>query len=143
MVARREGDDAASPSVGIETRERVVAAAELEGASALQVLALEEHGRAGFRVDRARRGDKRLVGDAGDLLSRGLDVCERWQRSREHYFSFPSNSSYTFRIAIGPCDFASVHDAYSPKFACLIASSSGTPALCRRVASAITASIAL
>jgi hypothetical protein len=67
VIARREGDDASTSSVGIEARQRVVGAAELEGAAALQVLALEEHRRAGLRVDCARGRDRCLVRDAGNL----------------------------------------------------------------------------
>ena len=42
VVAGREGDDAAAALVGVQSRERVVRAAKLEGAGALQVFALEE-----------------------------------------------------------------------------------------------------
>ena len=66
--------------VGGEARERVVGAAELEGAGALQVLALEEHAWRRSCVDRARRDDGRAVRDAGDLLGRALDVVEGRQR---------------------------------------------------------------
>ena len=62
--------------VGREARQRVVGAAELEGAGALQVLALEEQLRAGARVDRARGGDRRAVRDAGNLSRGALDVGE-------------------------------------------------------------------
>src|SRR5262249_21721936 len=53
VVAGGEGDDAALLLIVAEPRERVVGAAELEGARALEVLALEENLRAGARVDRA------------------------------------------------------------------------------------------
>ena len=69
VVAGRKGDDAAAALVGREARQRVVGAAELEGAGALQVLALEEQLGAGPRVDRARGGDRRAVGDAGNLAA--------------------------------------------------------------------------
>ena len=44
MVAGRKGDHTGPPPLGIELRDRVVGAAELERADPLQVLALEEHG---------------------------------------------------------------------------------------------------
>src|SRR5262249_1471271 len=103
------------------------------------------------RIDRPRGGDKCAMGLAGDLSCGALDVgeCREGQRrSRDvvHrwddlniYFKFPESSSYTFRTAIGAWDPASVHEAYSPKFACFTASSTGTPALYSRVASAMTA----
>src|SRR5262249_9366220 len=141
--ARRERDDAFSPFVLREPRQRVVGAAELEGAAALQVLAFEEHLRACSRIDGSRRDDRRAVRHARDLMRSGVDVGVGWQSECRHgYFNFPSSSSYTLRIAIGPCEDASVHDAYSPKFASLMASSTGMPDVCKRVASAMTASSA-
>src|SRR5262249_41899220 len=115
--------------------ERVVGAAELECAGALQVLALEEETRAGFGVEGSRARDQGPMRNAFDLGCGAFDVGERRQR----HFSLPSSSSYTFRIAMGPCEDESVQDAYSPKLACLIAWSTGTPASCRRLASAMTA----
>ncbi len=53
VIARREGDDTALAFVGGELRHRVVRAAKLERACALQVFALEEDGGAGALVDRA------------------------------------------------------------------------------------------
>jgi len=51
VVAGGEGDDAAATLVGGEPRQRVVGAAKLEGARALQVFALEEYVGAGALVD--------------------------------------------------------------------------------------------
>ena len=79
VVAGREGDDAAAAFVGREARQGVVGAAELEGARALQVLALEEHLGAGARVHGARRDDRRAMRGAGDLARGALDVGERRQ----------------------------------------------------------------
>ena len=79
VVPGREGDDAAAPFVGGEARKRVVGAAELEGAGALEVLALEEQAGAGPRIHRARRGGRSLVSGAGDLFRGALDVIERWE----------------------------------------------------------------
>ena len=62
VVARRVGDDAARPHVLGQRRDRVQRAAELEGTDALQVLALEEDGAAGARVERRGVEDGRAVG---------------------------------------------------------------------------------
>src|SRR5204863_4858321 len=119
--------------------QRVIRASKLEGAGALQVLALEEDLRAGPLVDAARRHDWSAMRGSGDLPRGAFHVGKNGKR---RHFSFPSSSSYTFRIAIGACERASVHELYSPKFACLIASFTLIPAWCRRVASPITASSA-
>src|SRR5439155_25154 len=55
----------------------VVGAPELEGAAALEVLALEEDARPGERVERPRREDRCAVGDAGEADGRRLDVGKR------------------------------------------------------------------
>jgi hypothetical protein len=52
VVAGRVGDDAAALLVAVEPRERVVGAAELEGAGALQVFAFEEDTPAGLLINR-------------------------------------------------------------------------------------------
>src|SRR5262249_56869183 len=85
VVAGREGDNAAGALVGRQARQRVVGAAELECAGALEVLALEEQLGAGPRVDGARRDDRRGVRGAGDLARGALDVGEsrNWHRGRE------------------------------------------------------------
>src|SRR6185503_20749306 len=59
-----------------ELRDRVVGAAELERAHALEVLALEEEARARHRVRGGRGQDRRPAGRAGDALVRGGDVGE-------------------------------------------------------------------
>jgi hypothetical protein len=51
MVARGERDDAALARFGSERGDRIVGAAELEGAGALQVLAFEEYFRAASLID--------------------------------------------------------------------------------------------
>ena len=76
VVAGRKRQDAAAPLVGGEPRQRVVGAAELEGAGALQVLALEEDARAGALVDAARGDDRRAVRDAGDPGGGAFDVAK-------------------------------------------------------------------
>src|SRR5690606_33592729 len=58
----------------IEHRQRVIRAAELEGAHALQVLALEERLATGERVERAGGGDGRSMGDALEARRGRLDV---------------------------------------------------------------------
>ena len=71
------GEKATTPRArwsGGQPRQRVVGAAELEGAGALQVFALEEDVRAGARVQRARGDDRRAVRDAGDLPGGAFDV---------------------------------------------------------------------
>ena len=81
VVAGRKREDAAAPLVSGEARQRVVGAAELEGAGALQVFALEEHAGAGSLVDAARGDDRRPVRDPGDLSGGALDVGESGQVS--------------------------------------------------------------
>ena len=76
MVARREGDHAAGTLLRRELRDRVVGAADLEGADALLVLALEEELRAGQRVSRARAQHRRAVSHAGNALVGAGDVVE-------------------------------------------------------------------
>src|SRR5207237_6749948 len=109
------------PLVAGQPRQRVVGAPELEGAAALQVLAFEKQLGADAAVDGPGRGDGRVVRGARNLPGRAFDVGT----GRKGHFNAPLTSSYTFLTAIGPCDFASVHDAYSPKSARLIASSTG------------------
>jgi hypothetical protein len=74
MVARRERDDATRALIGVELRDRVVCAAELERADALLVLALEVQRRAALRIGGARRVDRRAVRNAGQARVRGGDV---------------------------------------------------------------------
>jgi hypothetical protein len=77
VIARGEGDDAASGLVCRQARQRVVGAAELEGTAALLVLTLEKQVRGGAVVDETRRGHRRAMRGAGDLLRRAFDVDER------------------------------------------------------------------
>jgi hypothetical protein len=76
VIARRIGDDAAALLVVRELGEGVVRAAELERAHALEVLALEEHLRAGERVHRARGERRRPVRAFADALVRAREVVE-------------------------------------------------------------------
>jgi len=78
VVARREGQHAAFALRIAEAAERVVGAAELEGAHALQVLALEEElraqlgiGRAGAQHRRAVRHPLQPTGGIGDVVEGG------------------------------------------------------------------------
>ena len=71
MVARREGDDAVLALVRSQRMQGVVGAAELEGARALEVLALEEDARSRALVDGARGQDGSAMGDPAEPL-RGL-----------------------------------------------------------------------
>ena len=77
VVARGVGQDPA-PALGVaQPRDRVVGAAELEGAHALQVLALQEQrARPQPLVERARGHDGRAVRDAFDPRG-GVDVLVR------------------------------------------------------------------
>src|SRR4029079_19025790 len=56
--------------------DRVVGAAKLEGADALEVLRLEEDGRAGGLVERPGRDHRRAVGDAVEPPRGGPDVLD-------------------------------------------------------------------
>jgi len=76
MIPGREGDDAAAAFVEREPRQRVVGAAELEGARALEVLALEEDPAAGALVNRVRGDNRRAMSDACELPGCELDVGE-------------------------------------------------------------------
>ena len=82
VIAGGERQHAAFPLVGGEARERVIGAAELEGAGALEVLALEEELGAGEGVERSRGRDRRAMRDAGDLPRGVLDVGKRRPRGR-------------------------------------------------------------
>ena len=70
VIARGERDDAGAALRGIEPRQRVVGAAELEGAHALQVLALEEKRGGELRVGGAGGKDRGAVGVPGDAPRR-------------------------------------------------------------------------
>src|SRR5438309_2255579 len=90
MVAGGECDHAAATRGVVELGERVVRAAELKRAHALQVLALEEGLRAGELVEEPRGGDRRAMGDAFEAPRRGLDVAVRDGRGTRgvvHYSS--------------------------------------------------------
>ena len=80
VVAGRKRDDAAPPDVGGQLRHRVVRAAELERAGALEVLALEEHGGAGTGVDRTGRDHWRPMRDAVQAGRCGSNVREGGKR---------------------------------------------------------------
>ncbi len=83
VVARGIGDHAAPLLLGRQAGERVVGAAELERAAALQVLAFEKHAGAGALIDGARSQHRRAMGYAGERVRRCGDVvvCD-WQRLR-------------------------------------------------------------
>ncbi len=76
MVARGIGDDAAGPLRVRELRQGIVAAAEFEGAHALQILRLEEQGRAGLGVGGDGGEDGCFMSDPGDALGGRGDVVE-------------------------------------------------------------------
>ena len=75
MVARGKRDHAGPALAFIKAREGVEGAAELEGAHALQVLALEEHLGAEFGVHRARGHYRRAVGVASEALAAREDAA--------------------------------------------------------------------
>ena len=74
MIAGREGHHAAGALVHRDRRQLVVGAAELERAGALQGLGLEEHARAGERVEHRRRHQRRVQGDVREGAGRGIDI---------------------------------------------------------------------
>ena len=75
---RRRSRRRGARSAARQRRDRVVRAAELEGADALQVLGLQQHaGGAGGLVERAAGDDRRAVRDPFEPPRRGLDVVER------------------------------------------------------------------
>jgi hypothetical protein len=80
VVARREGHDAGLALVGVELRQRIEGAAELERAHALEVFALEKDARPELAVDGARAQDRRAVGMPLDARGGSRDVIE----SRQH-----------------------------------------------------------
>ena len=67
----------AARSFGRERRDRVVGAADLERARALEVLGLEEHRATGEPRERLRRVERRLARDPREPLARRLDVGDR------------------------------------------------------------------
>ena len=84
MVARRERDHAGASLALVEARQRVVGAAELERADALEVLALEEDAGAELGVGGARGEDGRPVRVPGDAGGRRGDVFVGRQAQRRH-----------------------------------------------------------
>jgi hypothetical protein len=76
MVAGRERQDAALALVHPQFRNRVVGAAKLEGAAALQVLALEKQLSTGCSVGGSGAQDRGSMGDAGKARRGGLQVLE-------------------------------------------------------------------
>ena len=72
MVSGGDGDDAARPRRRIERGKRVIGAAELEGAGALQAFGLQVDAR-GKPLRKERREEQRRADRlAGDALARGL-----------------------------------------------------------------------
>jgi hypothetical protein len=67
VVAGRIRDDATREGVGGKRQDQVGCAADLESAAALQVLALEEHAEAGFRIEHGR-------GENGGAARQGADA---------------------------------------------------------------------
>ena len=63
VIARRRRDDAARARLGIQLREKIVRAAELERAAALQHLRLDPDRRADFLRDRVGRKERGAHGD--------------------------------------------------------------------------------
>ena len=61
VVAARKGHHAAGPRAGVELRDPVIGAAELERAHALQVFTLQKDARSRARVERARGDDRRAM----------------------------------------------------------------------------------
>jgi hypothetical protein len=76
VVAGGMRDDAAGGGIGVERLHGIAGAAELEGADALQVFALEMQLRAGQRVERARAQHGGVVGMRGDARGGGQHVVE-------------------------------------------------------------------
>ena len=74
MVSRRVREHAPRALLGRETGERVVGAAELEGARPLEVLAFEEDVRTRALVDRGGGVDGRSMRDPAEALRRRGDV---------------------------------------------------------------------
>ena len=84
VVAGRECDHAGAALGGVELRQRVEGPAELEGAHALQVLALEEELRAGGLVGRAGGQHRRAVRVALQARGGGTHVVESGQVGGRH-----------------------------------------------------------
>ena len=82
VIARGEGDDAGAPLALVEAGQRVEGAAELEGAHALEVFALEEELRAELGVGGARGQHRRAMSVAGDARGRRGDVVVGRQGER-------------------------------------------------------------
>ena len=87
VVARRVRDDAGRPVRGVQPGERVVGAAELEGAHPLQVLGLEPHLGTDHAVEQPRGEHRRPVRDAVEPARGGDDVGvrRRAERQRGHH----------------------------------------------------------
>jgi hypothetical protein len=83
MIARGVGHDAPPALLVGERRDGVVGAPELEGATPLQVFALEEEFGFGTRICRARGLDGRLVGRPGDAFGSARHVVVGGPRKRD------------------------------------------------------------
>jgi len=77
VVAGGKRQHPARARAGVELREGVERAPELEGAGALQVLALEERGCANPLVDEARGRNRCAVHPIGEPRGGSLDVGKR------------------------------------------------------------------
>ena len=77
VVPGARGGHACAALLLAERRDRVVGAADLERARALEVLGLEEHLASGELRERLRRIERRLAGDAGEARPGGFDLSDR------------------------------------------------------------------
>ena len=84
MIARRRRDDAARALRGIDVREKVVRAAELERAAALQHLRLDPDRRTEALGQRVGRQQRRAHGDRREHARGGLEVAKRHQLHVNH-----------------------------------------------------------
>ncbi len=75
MIARRECDDTRPALFGRELRQRVVSAAKLERAHALQVFAFEKEPSTGAVIGGARSRHRRSVRNAVQARRGSLNVC--------------------------------------------------------------------
>src|SRR6185503_20890023 len=88
VIPRRWRDDTARPLVRTQMRQKVVSAAELERAAALEHLGFDPHRNAELLRDDVRRQKRRSHGDGPDGAGGVLKIAECNELSRDHDLSY-------------------------------------------------------
>ena len=106
VVAGGDGDDALRPDLRVEAGQRIVGAAELERAGALQALGLEEDARAGDGVE-IRAGEERGPhGVAGETRGGGAEIGNAGKRLAHDQGAYQRAAAFATLSADGPVSSA-------------------------------------